>query len=133
MVICQHVLTRADNKGREKERSCQMTLHTFVCKTQHAEKLQTCFLPKKCAERERLQCFIRTWKKVTTAGPQHTGNERQEQQAFTEAEQVCGDQDTEESHAQPGETRGERAEGGAKARFTVKKGKIYSYKWKICS
>lgn len=41
---------------------------------------------------------------------------------------MCSDQDTEESHAQPGKTRGGRAEGGTKADPYSSSAKIYSQK-----
>lgn len=59
-----------------------------VCKTQHTEKLQTCLLPKKCAERagaipyknQRRKTYkvLKSLDKVTTAGkePQNTGKEQ---------------------------------------------------------
>lgn len=83
---------------------------------------------------EKLRKFSRAW----TKSPQQAKNRntlaknREEEQVFilqlTEAEQVCSDQDTEESHTQPGETRGGRAEGGTKAYPYSSSAKIYSQK-----
>lgn len=126
-------------------RNIQETLMS-VCKTQHTEKLQTCLLPRSVQNErvqyhtktrdEKLRKFSRAW----TKSPQHVHNtlakNREEEQVFilqlTEAEQVCSDQDTEESHTQPGETRGGRVclaprhiPTAQVQRYTVKKGKIY--------